>query len=200
MPAVMPLFIMESVNLIVTDAVSGAVAPGIPTHLQIQELKLPGLEENYVDHVAGGAPVAIEVQMYINRLEATFNLAGWNPDVATVMTRGDRILQRFTANGLVREKRTSKALKAQAIMEGRLGRTNPTAFRKGDLFSHEYTIRGITHYELYFGDPSGAFERLYFWDFFTSDFIVGDYNVNGDLINILELPTVQESGAGGVVT
>ena len=71
---------MESANLICGDTRSGQEcrAPGISTHLVLQELKLPAMEENYVDHAPGGAPIAIEMPTHMNKLEATFNLAGWD--------------------------------------------------------------------------------------------------------------------------
>jgi phage tail tube protein FII len=191
MAAPMTLFVMESANLIVTDAVVNPSAPGITTHLSLQEVKLPGLEENYVDHIPGGAPVAMEVSMHINRLESTFNLAGWQPEIAVVLGKSDRIAQRFTCYGLIRDRRSGAPLQAKAVMEGRLGRVNPTAFRKGDLMHHEYSIRGITHYELYMGiPPTGDESIIYWWDFFTSDFIIGDRNMNQDLVNILAIPGI----------
>jgi len=125
------VYIMESANLFCGDH-----DPSASNHLVLQELKLPGLEENFVDHAAGGAPLAIEVDTRIQRLEATFNLAGWQPQVMSLLGQSNRMRQTFTAYGLVRDRRSGEALEAKSIMEGRLGRVNPTNFRKGDLMSH----------------------------------------------------------------
>ena len=50
-------------------------------HLVLTEVKLPGLDMQYVDHRAGGAPVAIEVSTVIARLECTFVCVGMTPQI-----------------------------------------------------------------------------------------------------------------------
>jgi Bacteriophage tail tube protein len=188
MPAT--VYTMEAVNMICGDT-GDASAPGISTHLEISELKLPALEENYVDHTAGGAPVQIEIPMFMNKLESTFSLAGWNPAVMSMIGQQARALQRFTAYGVIRDRRTSQGLQALAIFEGRLGRVNPTNFRKGDLMHHEYSIKSIVHYELYMQEIVGAEpSEIYFWDFFTSTRRVGEVDLNAELNTLLAIPGV----------
>jgi phage tail tube protein FII len=193
------LYTMEAANLVCGDTGSGA-APGVSTHLSILELKLPGLEEAYVDVLPGGAAIGIEVPMHINRLESTFNLAGWQPDVMTMIGRSERRLQTFTAYGLIRERRTGEGLQAMAVMWGRLGRSNPTNFRKGDLMAHEFSIRSITHYELYMQQSAQAgnqnettntrqMREIYYWDFFTSERRIDGVDRNAEMVNILAIPT-----------
>jgi hypothetical protein len=114
----------------------------------------------------------------------TFNLAGWTPHVMTMIGQSNRQRQIFTAYGLVRDRRSGEAMEAKSVFEGRLGRVNPTSFRKGDLQSHEYSIRGITHYELYLGD-----DEIYFWDFFISARRVGGEDLNQDMNAILRIPS-----------
>lgn len=193
------LYTMEAANLICGDT-GGGVAPGVSTHLKILELKLPGLEEQYVDVLPGGAVIGIEVPMSIQRLESTFNLAGWDPDVLVMMGRSERRLQVFTAYGLIREKRTGEALQAMAIMWGRLGRANPTNFRKGDLQQHEFSIRSVTHYELYMqqqaqtgsqneGVNTRQMREIYYWDFFSSERRIDGVDRNAEMVQILAIPT-----------
>lgn len=186
------VYVLEEVNMICGNVGGGPSAPGISTHLTLSELKLPGMEEAYVDHMPGGAPVSIEVPMHINRLECTFNLAGFNPDVMRLLGSANRSLQIFTANGLVRDRRSGEALKAQAVIQGRLGRVNPTNFQKSNLFQHEFSIRSIVSYKLDMQETKDAagMTPIYQWDFFTSDFFVGDTNMNADMIRILGIPTV----------
>ena len=172
-------YIMESANLFAGDH-----DPAASNHLVLQEVKLPELAENFVDHAAGGAPFAIEVDTHIARLEVTFNLAGWTPHVMTLIGQSSRARQVFTAYGLVRDRRSGEAMEAKSVFEGRLGRVNPTSFRKGDLQAHEYSIRGITHYELYLGD-----DEIYFWDFFISTRRIGGEDLNQDMNAILRIPS-----------
>lgn len=189
----MNVFTMESANLVCGDTGSDN-APGKSTHLVLSELKLPGFEENYVDFIPGGAPVAIEIDTHFNRLESNFNLQGWQPEVMGIMAQSDIQLQSFTAYGLIRDRRTGEALQSVAYMRGRLGRVNPTAFRKGDLQMFEYSIRSIVHYELSMSVAVNTQPvSIYYWDFFDSTFIVRgpngvETNVNDDLIRILAIP------------
>ena len=188
MPAT--LYVMESANMMCGDT-GDAAAPGISTHLEIQDLKLPGLEENYVDHTPGGAPIQIEVPMHINKLESTFTLAGWNPAVMGMFSQAARAMQRFTAYGLIRDRRTGIGLQAIAIFEARLGRVNPTNFRKGDLMAHEYSLRSIVHYELYMQQVEGSEPtEITFWDFFTSTRRQGGIDLNAELNTTLAIPGV----------
>ena len=183
------IYVMESANMICGNSGGRGSAPGISTHLVLQELKLPTLEENYVDHAPGGAPVAIEIPTHQNKLEATFNLAGWDPKIMSYIGQNDPTYQVFTAYGLIRDRRTSRAHQAKAVMEGRLGRVNPTAFSKGNLMSHEYSIKSIVSYKLLMQEQAnGPLDEIYWWDFFTSVRRVGGKDLNRDMIRMLAIP------------
>jgi len=184
------IYVMEGANLICGDSVGEmGPMPGISTHLVLQEVKLPTMEENYAEHTPAGAPIAIEVPTHINRLEATFNLAGWDPDIMMFMGQNSSQFHRFTFYGMIRDRRTSAALQAIAVIQGRLGRVNPTAFSRGNLMSHEYSIKSITMYNLSMQREVGEDPQPIFnWDFFTSDFIVGGENINADMMRTLAIP------------
>jgi P2 family phage contractile tail tube protein len=171
------VYVMEKANIF-----AGDTDPSHSNHLTVSGLKLPGLEQNLVDHAPGGAPIAIDVPTHITRLESTFNLAGWQPYVMQLIGLTRRANMHFTAYGLIRDRRTSEAIQARCIMFGQLGRVNPTEFRHGDLQHHEYSIRGITHYELYFKD-----DEIYYWDFFTSTFRIGGEEQNADMNRTLSI-------------
>lgn len=165
------LYLMEAVNLICGEGGDG-VQPGESTHLTLRELKLPTLEETFVEHRPGGAAVAIEIPIYINRLEARFTLAGWQAPIMRMLGSD----QTFTAYGVVRSYRDGRPLKAKSIMWGRLGRIDPSVIARSNVMEHEYVIRSILHYELDLqrdvstksegGDQT--MERIYYWDFFES--------------------------------
>jgi phage tail tube protein FII len=184
------IYTLESANLICGNT-GNKTAPGISTHLVLQELKLPALEENNVDHSPGGAPIAIEIPTHMNKLEATFNLAGWEPDVMVFLGREEKRYQKFTTWGLIRDRRSGDALQLYSVIEGRLGRVNPTAFSKGNLMAHEYAIKSITHYELWMQEIKGAeLSEIYNWDFFTSTKVIGGEDQNKQLISLLAIPGV----------
>ena len=172
------MYIMEAANLFCGDD-----DPTGSKHLTLTELQLPNLQEMYQDHHPGGSRVQIEVSVGIEKLEASFKLAGWDPDLLTQFGLGANARRKFTAYGVIRDKRQGTAIEAKAIMEGRLGRVNPGAFQRGELQSYDYAINEILHYELFFG---GA-EKFY-WDLFTSDWRVDGASQNADERSILRIP------------
>jgi phage tail tube protein FII len=189
------IYTLEAANVICGDTGAGA-QPGFSTHLILQQMKLPGLQEAFMDHAPGGARIAIEVPSHIQKLESTFNLAGWQPDIMQLIGKSARAEQRYTVYGLIRDRRTGAPLQARAYMEGRMGKVNPTEFKKGDLHAHEYAINSIIHYELYMqtapvAAASGvdtALAEIYYWDFFESSFRVGGVDIQSEQNNILAIP------------
>ena len=173
------IYIMEAANLFCGDH-----DPAASRHLTLTELQLPTLQEIYQDHHAGGARVQIEIAVGIQKLEPGFKLAGWDPDLLTQFGLGSGRSKVYTAYGVIRSKRTGEAFEAKAVIEGRLGRIEPEAFKRGEMQSHDYAINEVVHYELWFNDQ----EKLY-WDFFSSDWRLGGVSQNEDERRILRLPT-----------
>lgn len=174
------LLMLEAANLFAGDH---DPSHANSNHLSLTNLKLPELGENYSDVTAAGAPVGIELDSHINRLEATFNLLGWNPHVQNLIGESRRERQIFTTYGVVRDKKTGKAQECKAVMQGRLGRSNPTEFTRGTPQSHEHSIRGIVHYEVWLNNA-----ELLYWDFFTSERRVGGTDLNFEINAILRIP------------
>lgn len=165
------LYIMEAANLFAGDH-----DPTASKHLTLSELQLPVLQETFADHMPGGSKVGIEVAVGVQKLEPSFKLAGWDPELLTQFGDGSRNKNRFTAYGVIRNKRTGAAIQAKAIMDGRLGKVEAEAFQRGEMQSHDYAINEVTHYELYF---DGA--EIFYWDFFSNT-----YRLNGEDMNAEE--------------
>lgn len=172
------IFIQEAVNLFVGDH-----DPASSNHLTISELKLPSLEESTQEFHPGGSRVGIEVETGINKLEATFKLAGHSPNVLTQFGLGAKARQIFTAYGVIRDKRNGTAIESKAIMHGRLSKAESEAFTRGNLQSHDYAIAEIMHYELFFDG-----DEVYYWDFFTADWRVNGVSQVDDERRILRIP------------
>lgn len=171
------LYILEAVNLF-----CGSHDPANSKHLTIAELKLPDLQAIYADHHPGGARVAIEVELGIEKLEPTFKLNGYDPDLLTHFGLGSRVKNTYTAYGVLANKRTGAKIESKAIMEARLGRIAPDAFSRGDLQGHEYALNELTHYEVFFNGT----EKFY-WDFFTNAWRVNGADENADENSILRI-------------
>jgi phage tail tube protein FII len=197
------LFVMEKANLFCGKV---AADQANSNHLILAELKLPTMDEQYVDHRAGGAPLAIEVDTIVARLEATFVLAGWTSQVNKLFYSWAADDNWFTAYGLVRDRVNGRPLQAIAQMKGRLGRADPVNWRNGDLQHWNYSIRGIVHYELVLAD-----QPMYLWDFYSNTFIVGGRDRNADTnitlatgatnvaANIIPSSPVINAGGGGTI-
>lgn len=172
------LFIMEGANLFCGDE-----DPTASKHLTLSELQLPTLQEMTQDHHPGGSPVQVEVALGIQKLEAGFKLAGWDPQLLAQFGLGARARKKFTAYGAIRNKREGTMIEARSVFEGRLGKVSPEAFQRGELMGYEYAIMEILHYELHYDG-----EEKYYWDFFTSDWRVDGKQQNADERSILNIP------------
>lgn len=152
------IYVMTAVNLFCGDD-----DPTKSKALTIAELKLPSLEEEYADHKPGGARVGIEIPLGIQKLAATFRLDGFDPDLLGKFGLNSKVRHVFTAYGNISDRRSGRDISARAIIEARLGKVDPAAFKRGELHGHDYALNEIVRYELYFDGK----EKI-FWDFFES--------------------------------
>ena len=171
------LYILESANLFCGDA-----DPTKSKHLTIQELKLPALQAQYQDHMAGGAPVGIEIETGINKPEPSFKLVGHDPDLLRQFGLGSRIRHTYTAYSVVVDRKTGRKIERKAIIEGRLGKMEEDAFKKGDLIATDYSINEVMHYEVWFDK-----QEMLYWDFFTNTWRINGSDENSDTNRILRV-------------
>lgn len=174
------VYLMTDANLYVGDH-----DPTKSKHLTLSELKLPDLQEIFQDHHGGGSRVGTEFAVGVAKLEPTFNLAGFDPDLLGEFGLNTRYRNTFTAYGVITDQRTGRELEAKAIIEARLGRIAPDAFTKGEIQGHEYAMNSVVHYELWF---NGA-EKI-IWDYFTNTWRVNGEDQNGTTNRILRIPGV----------
>ena len=174
------VYLMTAANLFVGDH-----DPTKSKHLTLSELKLPDLQEIFADHHGGGSLVATEFAVGVSKLEPTFNLAGFDPDLLAEFGLNTRLRNTFTGYGVITDQRTGQELEAKAIIEARLGRVAPDAYTKGELHGHEYAMNSVVHYELWF---NGA-EKIA-WDFFTNTWRVDGKDQNANVNRILRIPGV----------
>lgn len=171
------IYVMTAANLFCGDH-----DPTKSKHLTLDELKLPSLEEVYADHSPGGALVQIELGLAVKKLEPSFKLKGFDPDLLVQFGLGSRVRSTFTAYGVIVDKRTGRAIESKAIIEARLGKVSPDAFKRGDLVGHEYSMNEVMNYQLFF---DGA-EKVY-WDFFTNAWRIDGVDQNADENRILRI-------------
>jgi len=171
------ILMMEEVNLFCGDH-----DPSASKHLTLTEIKLPALQEKFVEHHGGGARVAIEVNVGIEKLECTFKLNGFDPDLLVMFGLNTKMKNIFTAYGVVRDKRTGAATEAKAIIEARLGKAENSALSRGSITEGDYALNEITHYELWHdGNPKVV------WDFFENRWEIDGVDENADVNRILRI-------------
>jgi P2 family phage contractile tail tube protein len=152
-------------------------------YLELTEVKLPAMNEQYVDHRAGGVPVAIEIDTMFAKLESTFQLIGWNPNVATLVASWRAEQNVFWIYGLLRDRLTAEAMRVTAKMRGRLGLADPQNWNRSGAQHFNYAIKGIIAYDLVVGNSS-----IYSWDFFSNRFVVGSDDRNSATNELLNIP------------
>lgn len=174
MPAA--FYIMEAVNLFAGDH-----DPANSRHLTLDELKLPDMQEMFQDHTPGGAPVQVEIGTgVIQKLEPTFKLKGFDPELQVQFGLGSKKLTRFTAYGVMRNAKTGEGIQSIATINGRLGRIAADAQKRGELNGHEYAINQVMSYELEF-----AGRELFAWDFFTNTLRINGVDQNAETNRML---------------
>src|SRR5580765_808307 len=106
---------LEDVNLFCGDGPNNNVDSN---HLVLTEMKLPGIDAQYTDHRAGGAPVNIEINNMIARMESTFTLLGMTPQVMKLVNSWGYNNRWFTAFGVIRDQQTGDVAQAAALIQG----------------------------------------------------------------------------------
>lgn len=174
---VSPLLTMEAANLY-----AGVTEPGgdiqNSNHLRLTNIKLPGWDEQYVDHHATGSPVAIEINTMFAHLQCDFTLAGWNTQVASLLAQWGSDVNQFWVFGALRDRVTGNVLQARASIYGRLGKADPQTWGRGSVSDWAYSIRGITTYKL----DVGPDQTLYEFNYFENKFNIGGGSASNDAI------------------
>lgn len=174
------LWVWEGVNLF-----AGDTPPNNSKHLTLSSVKLPDLNELTQDHHAGGAIGQIEIAgMGIAKPMVTFKQAGWDPQTMSLFGRTGTNQDPYTIYGLLRDKNGNKPIEMKAIVRGRINKITPADYSRGSLFTHDYGIGEILHYELYLN-----FLEQYYWDFFASIYRIAGVDQNTDELNILRIPS-----------
>jgi len=172
-------YMLEGVNLFMGDH-----DPTASTHLELETLKMPDLEDQNVEHSPGGSVMKVNFTIpQLSALEVSFKLKGFNPKRMREFGIGTVYRKVFTGYGSVRDKRSGQMHQAKAIFEGRIAKMAPDEAKRGDDFGHDFTVMEITSAALYFDE-----ERIYEVDFFTNKYIVGENDQTADFNRALNIP------------
>ena len=153
-------------------------------HLKLTEVKIPGIDEQFVDHRAAGAPVAIEINTIIARFECTFQLIGLDNEVYSLVAPIRDLQTWFYIYGLIKDRQAGTLQQASAVMRGRLARVDPQVYRRNDTLHTNFAIRGIT----YFAFSTAKDKIIWQWDFYNNFLQIGNQVVTAETNTTLHIP------------
>lgn len=166
-----PILVMDYANLFCGSAPSDDTKSN---HLTLMQVQFPTMDVQYVDHRPGGAPVAIEIDTIMARFEVKFQLIGIVRQVWELLLRTSLTANDFWIYGNVRDQMTGEAVQAEVYVRGQMAAVEPSAFKRGEVFSTNYTIRGIRQYSFKLANSP-----VYDWDFFQNSWAIGGINQSG---------------------
>jgi Bacteriophage tail tube protein len=166
-------FTTQPVTLEAANVFCGA--QGGSQHLRLMNVKLPSYEEVYVDHKPGGAPIGIEVDILVNKLQCDFTLVGWTPKVDALIGSWQGGTNLFWFYGALRDRLTGQVYQVQATMTGRLGKAAANEWQRGSINSFSYSIRSLIAYKLEINPNTDSAVTMIEWDFFNNTLALADY-------------------------
>lgn len=137
----MLLPIIRGFNLIADDTES--------THLAIEEMKLPTLEEKSVDFTPGGGTQELDVPLGVtSKLACPFKLMGDNAKVHGFYGMPPGMRVPFTARKLVIDELDDSGREVEVTidMTGRVMKVDPEAMKGGEKAGYDHEISSIIHY------------------------------------------------------
>jgi len=173
------IYLLEACNLFCGDH-----DPSASNHLVLEEIKLPDLEEKTIAHEPGGGVMGVDwATTMVMPLNPTFKLKGMDPERLKLFGLGSTLRRKFTAYGVIREKRSNLQLEGKAIIEGVITKISGSAFKRGDGMDHDYEIKEVTSYQLYIDK-----KEVFYIDVFTNRWSVGGVSQVDEMNNILRIP------------
>ena len=141
--------------------------------LEIEEMKLPKIEDETDEFSPGGSDYTIDVPVGIAKLEAQFKLKGRGPLIRQLSAEKPGKRRRFTAYELIVDEQTGEEVQRVVTMEGRISAADPETSKRKEMVGYDYTLGSITLYEdVHDGDIIHRF------NFFTNERTVDGVDLN----------------------
>lgn len=135
----MALNILRGFTLLVNDNENLA--------LEIEEMKLPTLEEKGYDHTPGGANVEIDVPLGVtSKLELPFKTVSNNQVVSGLYGRPPGVRDVFTGVHHIVDEETGEDIELTLDVVGRVMKVEGENAKQGDKSGYDYMISSIWNY------------------------------------------------------
>lgn len=146
--------------------------PSMAKWLNLEEVKIPALQEKTSETTGGGAAMSIRMGMgAFEPIELTFKLRGIDPDTLSQIMAPGRRRKAYTITGNVRDLEGDREMPLRAVVRGRMTKADMGSFTRESGISTDYQIDEVVHYALYLDNV----ER-YYVDAFSGP---GTIRVNG---------------------
>ncbi|MFC5509259.1 phage major tail tube protein [Bosea massiliensis] len=124
--------------------------PSKANWLNLEEVKIPMLQEKTQETTGGGAAMSLRMGMGIfEPIELTFKLRGFNPDVMNKIMPPGRVRRAYTITGNIRDLEGDRQFALKAVIRGRMTKVDPGSFTRDSGISTDYQIDEIVFYSLH---------------------------------------------------
>ena len=132
--------------------------PTMAKWLNLEEVKIPALQEKTSETTGGGAAMSIRMGMgAFEPIELTFKLRGIDPETLGQIMAPGRTRRSYTITGNIRDIEGNRELPLRAVVRGRMTKADLGAFTRENGVSTDYQIDEVVHYSLYLDNV----ERFY---------------------------------------
>lgn len=130
--------------------------------LDLEEVKIPQLQEKTSETTGGGSTMSLKLGMGIfEPPELTFKLRGVSPEMLAKIMPAGRTRRAYTIRGNLRDIEGDRTLSLKCVVRGRMTKADIGAFSRENGTSSDYQIDEVVHYSLYVDD-----EEVYYIDLF----------------------------------
>jgi phage tail tube protein FII len=152
------IFLMDMASIMVGDG-----TPNDLNSLNIEDLKVPMIQEVTTEHKGGGAIMGVKLGMnMIETLDLTFKLKGFSPNVSNKLGMGQARRLNYTIRGNVRDVREDRQFSCKVVVNGRMCKVDGGSFARDSGTSEDFEVNEIMKYQCFFDDT----EKFYF-DYFA---------------------------------
>jgi phage tail tube protein FII len=151
------IYLMDMASIMVGDG-----APNDLNSLNIEDLKVPMIQEVTVEHKGGGAIMGVKLGMnMIETLDLTFKLKGFSPNVSNKLGIGQQRRLNYTIRGNVRDVREDRQFACKVVVNGRMVKVDGGSFSRDSGTSEDFEINEVMKYQCFFDDV-----EKYYFDYF----------------------------------
>jgi uncharacterized protein len=155
-------------------------------HLALEHIKWPQLSEKVVEHHGGGTFHPIDIPVGGEKLEFSFKLKGFDPDMMKKFGLGSPDRLNYTAYQVIQDYATGAKMEYKAILYGRLIKYDQGDVKPNEASDADYVISSITRYEVYYDG-----REMFYYEWQTQTRRINGIDQDAAAKQILRIPTTR---------